>query len=246
MVRRREGGRDRRRLYVSVALAINQIAREKGKALLVSCGGSSNITGKECTPNTIHWTYDTWALANGTGKALVKSGADTWFFLTANYVFGQRLERDVEAVVRQNGDTVLGKTLHPFPTSDFSSFLLDAQASHAKIIGLANAGADTTNAIEQGTRLGIVQRGQHFAGLLVFLTDVHELGFGKAQGLMLTEAFCWDLNDQTHARGLLALPGVTGAPCRPWRRPACTRRCCTISRRWTRLAPTTGPGSSRR
>jgi branched-chain amino acid transport system substrate-binding protein len=183
----------------SVALLINQIAREKGKALLVSGGGSSNLTGQECTPNTIHWTYDTWALANGTGKALVKSGADTWFFLTANYVFGQTLERDVEAVVRQNGGTVLGKVLHPFPTSDFSSFLLEAQASRAKIIGLANAGTDTTNAIEQGTRLGIVQRGQHFAGLLVFLTDVHGLGLSKAQGLMLTEPFYWDLNVETRA-----------------------------------------------
>ena len=183
----------------SVALAINQIAREKGKALLVSCGGSSDLTGKACTPNTIHWTYDTWALANGTGRALVKSGANTWFFLTANYVFGQTLERDVEAVVLANGGTVLGKVLHPFPTSDFSSFLLEAQASRAKIIGLANAGTDTTNAIEQGTRLGIVQRGQHFAGLLVFLTDVHGLGLNKAQGLMLTESFYWDLDDQTRA-----------------------------------------------
>jgi branched-chain amino acid transport system substrate-binding protein len=183
----------------SVALAINQIAREKGKALLVSGGGSSDLTGKACSPNTIHWTYDAWALANSTGKALVKSGGDTWFFLTANYVFGLGLEHDVEAVVLGNGGKVLGKARHPFPTADFSSFLLEAQASQAKIIGLANAGGDTTNAIEQGTRLGIVQRGQHFAGLLVFLTDVHGLGLTKAQGLILTEAFYWDMDAQTRA-----------------------------------------------
>jgi branched-chain amino acid transport system substrate-binding protein len=183
----------------SVALAINQIAREKGKALLVSGSASSDLTGKACSPNTIHWTYDTWALANGTGKSLVKSGGDTWFFLTANYVFGLSLERDVEAVVLGNGGKVLGKARHPFPTADFSSFLLEAHASQAKIIGLANAGADATNAIEQGTRLGIVQRGQHFAGLLVLLTDVHGLGLNKAQGLILTEAFYWDLDAQTRA-----------------------------------------------
>ena len=183
----------------SVALPVNQITREKGRALLVSGGASSNLTGEACSPNTIHWTYDTWALANGTGKALVKSGGDTWFFLTADYVFGHGLERDVEAVVLANGGKVLGKVRHPFPTSDFSAFLLEAQASQAKIIGLANAGADTTNAIEQGTRLGIVQRGQNFAGLLVFLTDVHGLGLNKAQGLMLTEAFYWDMDAQTRA-----------------------------------------------
>jgi branched-chain amino acid transport system substrate-binding protein len=183
----------------SVTLAISQIAREKGKALLVSSGGTSDLTGKACSPNTIHWTYDTWALAHSTGKALVKSGGDTWFFLTADYAFGHALEHDVEAVVLENGGTVLGKVRHPFPTSDFSAFLLQAQASQAKIIGLANAGRDTTNAIEQGTRLGIVQRGQHFAGLLVFLTDVHALGLNKAQGLMFTESFYWDLDTQTRA-----------------------------------------------
>ncbi len=183
----------------AVALAISQIAREKGKALLVSSSATSDLTGKACSPNTIHWTYDTWALAHSTGKALVKSGGDTWFFLTADYAFGHALERDVEAVVLENGGKVLGKMRHPFPTSDFSSFLLEAQASQAKIIGLANAGTDMINAIEQGTRLGIVQRGQHFAGLLVFLSDVHWLGLNKAQGLLLTEAFYWDLNDHTRA-----------------------------------------------
>ena len=157
----------------SVALVVSQIARESGKALLVSTAGTSDLTGKACSPNTIHWTYDTWALANSTGKALVKSGGDTWFFLTADYAFGHALERDVEAVVLKNGGTVLGKIRHPFPTSDFTPFLLQAQISQAKIIGLANAGTDTINAIEQGTRLGIVQHGQNFAGLLVFLSDVH-------------------------------------------------------------------------
>jgi branched-chain amino acid transport system substrate-binding protein len=183
----------------SVALAVNQIARDKGKAFLNTGAASSDLTGRACSPNTIHWTYDTWALANGTARAIVTTGGDTWVFLTANYTFGLTLERDTEAVVVAHGGKVLGRIRHPFPTSDFSSFLLEAQASQAKIIGLANAGADTTNAIEQGTRLGIVQGGQHFAGLLVFLTDVHALGLNKAQGLMLTESFYWDLNEQTRA-----------------------------------------------
>src|ERR1043166_9061607 len=183
----------------SVALAINQITRDKGKAFLVSGAASSDLTGKACTPNTIHWTYDTWALANGTGSAIVNTGGDTWFFLTADYAFGHALERDTEAVVVKNGGKVLGKVRHPFPTADFSSFLLQAQASKAKIIGLANAGADTTNAIKQGAEFGIVKGGQQFAGLLVFLTDVHALGLDKAQGLLLTESFYWDLNDRTRA-----------------------------------------------
>jgi branched-chain amino acid transport system substrate-binding protein len=182
-----------------VALGISQIAREKGKALLISSAGISDLTGRACSPNTIHWTYDNWALAHSTGKALVKSGADTWFFLTLDNAFGQNLEREVEAVVLENGGKVLGKVRHPLTTTDFSSFLLEAQNSQAKIIGLVNAGANTTNAIEQGTRLGIVQHGQHFAGLLVFLSDVHALGLNKAQGLILSESFYWDLDDQTRA-----------------------------------------------
>ena len=184
----------------SVALAVSQITREKGKALLVSSGGHPDLTGKACSPNTIHWTYDTWALANSTGKALVKSGGDTWFFLTANYVFGHALEHDVEAVVLENGGKVFGKARFPWPTtSDFSSFLLQAQASQARIIGLASTGQDLVNTIEQGTRMGIVQRGQSFAGLSVYLTDVHSLGLNRAQGLLLTEAFYWDLDAQTRA-----------------------------------------------
>jgi branched-chain amino acid transport system substrate-binding protein len=183
----------------SVALAISQITREKGKAFLVSGAAASDLTGKACSPNTIHWTYDTWALANGTGSAIVKTGGDTWFFLTADYAFGHALERDTEAVVVKSGGKVVGKVRHPFPTSDFSSFLLQAQASKAKIIGLANAGTDTTNAIKQGSEFGIVKGGQQFAGLLVFISDVHALSLEKAQGLLLTESFYWDLNDQTRA-----------------------------------------------
>jgi branched-chain amino acid transport system substrate-binding protein len=182
-----------------VTLAISQVTREKGKVLLVSSAGSADLTGKACSPNTIHWTYDNWALANSTGTALVKSGATTWFFVTVDDAFGQGLEREVDAVVQANGGKVLGKARHPLSTSDFSSFLIQAQSSQARIIGLANTGVDATNAIEQGTRLGIVQGGQHFATLLMFLTDVHRLGLSKAQGLMLSESFYWDLNDQTRA-----------------------------------------------
>src|SRR6516164_1100981 len=159
-----------------VALAVNQITRDKGKAFLVSGAATSDLTGKACSPNTIHWTYDTWMLANGTGSAIVKTGGDTWFFLTADYAFGLALERDTEAVVLKNGGRVLGKVRHPLNTQDFSSFLLQAQASKAKIIGLANAGGDTTNSIKQAAEFGIVKGGQSFAGLLVFLTDVHALG----------------------------------------------------------------------
>ena len=181
----------------SVVLAVNQIAREKDKVLLVSTGATSDLSGKACTPNSLHWTYDTWSLANGTGTAVVKTGGNTWFFLTADYAFGHALERDTEAVVLKSGGKVLGKVRHPFPSADMSSFLLQAQTSKAKIIGLANAGADTINAIKQGAEFGIVKGGQQFAGLLVFLTDVHALGLPIAQGLLLTESFYWDLNDRT-------------------------------------------------
>ncbi len=182
-----------------IALAVNQIARDKKKALIISSAATSDLTGKSCSPNTVHWTYDTWALANGTGNTIVKTGGDSWFFLTADYAFGHALERDVEAVVLKNGGKVLGKVRHPLSTQDFSSFLLQAQASRAKIIGLANAGADTTNAIKQGAEFGIVKGGQTFAGLLVFITDIHALGLEKAQGLVFTETFYWDLNEKTRA-----------------------------------------------
>ena len=181
----------------SVALAVNQITKDKNKVFLVSGAAASDLTGKACTANTVHWTYDTWALANGTGTAVVKTGGNSWFFLTADYAFGHALERDTESVVTKNGGKVLGKVRHPFPSSDFSSFLLQAQSSKAKIIGLANAGADTISAIKQGAEFGIVKGGQQFAGLLIFLTDVHALGLDKAQGLLLTESFYWDLNPTT-------------------------------------------------
>ncbi len=182
-----------------VALAVSQITRDKGKAFLVSSAASSDLTGKACSPNTIHWTYDTWALANGTGNAIVKTGGDTWFFITADYAFGHALERDTENVVLASGGKVLGKVRHPLNTADFSSFLLQAQASKAKIIGLANAGGDTTNAIKQAAEFGIVKGGQSLAGLLVFLTDIHGLGLQTAQGLIFTESFYWDLNEKTRA-----------------------------------------------
>jgi len=181
------------------ALAVKQITREKGKAFLVSGAATADLTGKACSPNTIHWTYDTWMLANGTGNAIVKTGGDSWFFLTADYAFGHALERDTEAVVLKNGGKVLGKVRHPLNTQDFSSFLLQAQASKAKIIGLANAGGDTTNSIKQAAEFGIVKGGQNLAGLLVFITDVHALGLPTAQGLIFTETFYWDMNDQTRA-----------------------------------------------
>ncbi len=183
----------------SVALAVNEVVREKNKVFLVSGAASSDLTGPKCSPNTIHWTYDTWMLANGTGKALVKSGGDTWFFITADYAFGHALERDTTAVVKANGGQVLGSVLAPLNTQDFSSFLLQAQASHAKIIGLANAGGDTDNAIKQGAEFGIAAGGQHFAGLLVFITDVEALGLKIAQGLVLTETWYWDMTDANRA-----------------------------------------------
>jgi branched-chain amino acid transport system substrate-binding protein len=183
----------------SVALAVNEITKEKRKAFLVSGAASSDLSGKACSPNTVHWTYDTWMLANGTGGAIVKTGGDTWFFLTADYAFGLALERDTEAVVLKNGGKVLGKVRHPLNAQDFSSFLLQAQSSKAKVIGLANAGGDTTNSIKQAAEFGIVKGGQSLAGLLVFLSDIHALGLPTAQGLIVTNTFYWDMNDQTRA-----------------------------------------------
>ena len=183
----------------AVALAISQLTREKGKAFLVTGAATSDLTGKACSPNTIHWLYDTWMLANGTGSAIVKTGGNTWFFLTADYAFGHALEGDTEKAVTKLGGKVLGKVRHPLNTQDFSSFLLQAQSSKAKIIGLANAGGDTINSIKQASEFGIVKGGQNLAGLLVFITDVHGLGLDKAQGLIFTEAWYWDLNDKTRA-----------------------------------------------
>ena len=182
-----------------VALAVSQVARDKGKALLDTGAASSDLTGSKCSPNTVHWLYDTWNLAHGTGSAIVKTGGDTWFFLTSDYAFGHALERDTAEVVKASGGKVLGAVRHPINTQDFSSFLLQAQASKAKVIGLANAGGDTTNAIKQAAEFGIVRGGQSLAGLLVFLSDVHGLGLQTAQGLIFTETFYWDLNDKTRA-----------------------------------------------
>ena len=182
-----------------VALAVSQVTNQKNKVFLVSGAAASDLTGPKCNANTIHWTYDTWMLANGTGKALVKTGGDTWFFLTADYAFGHALERDTAAAVEKNGGKVVGKVRHPLNTNDFSSFLLQAQSSKAKIIGLANAGGDTINAIKQGAEFGIVKGGQKFAGLLVFASDVNALGLQTAQGLTLTETWYWDMNDANRA-----------------------------------------------
>src|SRR6266576_175123 len=182
-----------------VGLAIANLAKERNVVNLNSGSASSDLTGSQCSPNTVHWVYDTYMLANGTGKALVKSGGDTWFFLTADYAFGQALERDTAAVVTANGGKVLGGVKHPLNNADFSSFLLQAQSSKAKIIGLANAGGDTTNAIKQAAEFGIVSGGQKLAGMLLFITDVHALGLKVAQGLSFTESFYWDMNDQTRA-----------------------------------------------
>ncbi len=165
-----------------VALAVSQIAATKNKVFIVSGAAASDLTGPKCNANTIHWTYDTWMLANGTGKALVKTGGDSWFFLTADYAFGHALERDTAAAVEANGGKVLGKVRHPLNTNDFSSFLLQAQTSKAKIIGLANAGGDTINSIKAGAEFGIVKGGQKFAGLLVFASDVNALGLADRAG----------------------------------------------------------------
>jgi branched-chain amino acid transport system substrate-binding protein len=182
----------------STALAVMPVAKEKNRITLVSGAASTPITGKQCTDTNVHYVYDTYALANGTGKAVVKQGGDTWFFLTADYAFGQALEKDTTAVVLANGGKVLGSVRHPFPGTDFSSFLLKAQASGAKVIGLANAGTDTTNAIKQAAEFGITPK-QSLAGLLMFITDVHSLGLKATQGMYLTEGFYWDLNDETRA-----------------------------------------------
>src|SRR5689334_23611172 len=182
-----------------VALAVNEVVRTKGKAFINSGAASSDLTGAKCSPNTVHWTYDTWMLANGTGKAIVKTGGDTWFFITADYAFGHALERDTAAVVEAAGGKVLGDVKVPLNTQDFSSYLLQAQSSKAKIIGLANAGGDTINSIKQGAEFGIVQGGQKFAGLLIFLTDVHSLGLKTANGLQLTASFYWDQDDEARA-----------------------------------------------
>jgi branched-chain amino acid transport system substrate-binding protein len=182
-----------------VALAVNNVIKEKNGVYINSGAATSDLTNAQCSPNTVHWTYDTYMLAHTTGQALVKAGGDTWFFLTADYAFGAALERDTTAVILANGGKVVGGVKHPLNTSDFSSFLLQAQSSKAKIIGLANAGGDTTNSIKQAAEFGIVKGGQKLAALLLFLTDVKAIGLETAQGLNFTETFYWDMNDDTRA-----------------------------------------------
>jgi branched-chain amino acid transport system substrate-binding protein len=182
-----------------VALAVSQVANQKNKVFIVSGAAASDLTGPKCNANTIHWSYDTWMLANGTGTAIVKTGGNTWFFLTSDYAFGHALERDTMAAVEKAGGKVVGKVRHPLNTNDFSSFLLQAQSSKAKVIGLANAGGDTINSIKQAAEFGIVKGGQSLAGLLVFASDVAALGLPTAQGLVLTETWYWDMNDTNRA-----------------------------------------------
>ena len=186
-------------LNSGVALAVNNLVKEKNSVMINTGAASSDLTNAQCSPNTVHWVYDTYMLANSTGQALVKAGGDTWYFLTADYAFGHALERDTTAVVLKSGGKVIGTVKHPLNSSDFSSFLLQAQASKAKIVGMANAGGDTTNTIKQASEFGIVAGGQKLAGLLLFITDVHSLGLKVAQGLSFTETFYWDLNDGTRA-----------------------------------------------
>src|SRR6266702_4040680 len=183
----------------SVALPISALTRERNKININSGGGSSDITGVACSPNTVHWTYDTYALSNVAGKAMVKRGEDTWFFVTADYAFGMALQRDAANVVKESGGKVLGEVRHPLNSSDFSSFLLQAQASKAKVVALANAGGDTTNALKQASEFGLVQGGQKMIALLQEITDTHSLGIKATQGLIVTDAFYWDMNEETRA-----------------------------------------------
>ena len=183
----------------SVALAVAGVTKEKNKVFLASGPGSSDLTGSQCSPNTVHFTYDTWMLANGTGTAITKQGGTSWFFITADYAFGHALQRDTTTAVEKVGGKVVGSVNVPINTQDFSSYLLQAQSSKAKVIGLANAGGDTINSIKQAAEFGIRKGGQQLAGLLVFLTDVHSLGLPTAEGLTLTTTFYWDMNDKTRA-----------------------------------------------
>jgi len=182
----------------SVALAVQKVAKDKNRLALVSGAASTRVTNEDCNDVTVHWTYDTYAVANGTAKAVVKQGGKSWYFLTADYAFGHSLEKDAGDVVKANGGTVLGAVRHPFPGSDFSSFLLRAQTSGAQVIGLANAGGDTINSIKQAAEFGITQK-QSLAGLLIFITDIHSLGLKATQNMYLTEGFYWDLNEETRA-----------------------------------------------
>ncbi|MFW6024578.1 MAG: ABC transporter substrate-binding protein [Dichotomicrobium sp.] len=183
----------------SVALAVQEVTRDKDTAFLINGAATTRLTNEDCAATGVHYTYDTYSLAIGTGRAIVQEGGDSWFFITADYAFGHSLEEDTSDVVRENGGEVLGNVRHPLDTADFSSYLLQAQGSGAKVIGLANAGSDTTNAIKQANEFGIVEAGQSLAALLMFVTDVHSLGLDVAQGLQLTTGFIWNMNDDTRA-----------------------------------------------
>ncbi|MBB4380144.1 ABC transporter substrate-binding protein [Bradyrhizobium sp. SBR1B] len=196
----------------ATALAVMELSKQYEKIMIVTDAASSDITGKSCSPYTAHWTYDTYANAHTVGSAIVKNDGDTWFFLTADYVFGHSVERDTGDVVKAAGGKVLGSVKHPLNTADFSSFLLQAQASKAKIIGLANGGGDTINAIKQAGEFGIVAGGQNLAAIVMFISDVHSLGLKLAQGLIITEAYYWDLNDKTRAFGKRFLERVKRMP----------------------------------
>ncbi|MBR0699312.1 ABC transporter substrate-binding protein [Bradyrhizobium diazoefficiens] len=196
----------------ATALAVMELSKQYEKIMIVTDAASSDITGKSCSPYTAHWTYDTYANAHTVGSAIVKNGGDTWFFLTADYVFGHSVERDTGDVVKAAGGKVLGSVKHPLNTADFSSFLLQAQASKAKIIGLANGGGDTINAIKQAGEFGIVAGGQNLAAIVMFISDVHSLGLKLAQGLIITEAYYWDLNDKTRAFGKRFMERVKRMP----------------------------------
>ncbi len=183
----------------SVSIAVTKVLQENNGLGIVSGSAASSITNEHCTPNHIHWVYDTYPLANGTAKAVVELGGDSWFLLTADYAFGHALEADVTSVVEANGGEIVGGVRHPFPTSDFSSYILQAQGSGAKIVGLANAGADTVNAITTASQFGLTQSGQQLAGLLIFLNDVHALGLEATQGLLLTTGWYWDMDEESRA-----------------------------------------------
>ena len=185
----------------ATALAAMEMSKRYEKIMIITDAASSDITGKSCSPYTAHWTYDTYSNAHTVGSAVVKQGGDSWFFITADYLFGHSIERDVSEVVKAAGGKILGSARHPLNTSDFSSFLLQAQASKAKIIGLANAGGDTINAIKQAAEFGIVAGGQKLAGIVMFISDIHSLGLKMAQGLIITEAYYWDQNERTRAFG---------------------------------------------
>ena len=183
----------------AVALAVNQVMKEKDRAFLASSTATSDLTGSQCAPTTVQWTFDTWALANGTARTLTAQGAKRWFFIGPDYALGASLIRDATAVIRANGGTVLGDVRAPLGTTDLSAYLLQAQASGADVIGTANAGDDVVNTLKQAAEFGIARGSTRIAGLLVFLTDVQAMGLQTAQGLLLTEAFYWDLNDGTRA-----------------------------------------------